>query len=103
MKKTYFGCFAISLKGRDKGFVYAVVNEDDGFVHLCDGKHRKIENPKIKRKKHIMCFFANKLSEYLSDDMPITNGRLRHAIRHFKENFPDSNYIAAESNCREEE
>ena len=102
MKKTYFGCFAISLKGRDKGSIYAVVKEEGDFVFLCDGRHRKTDNPKIKRKKHISCFFANKLSEYVSET-PVTNGRIRYAIRHFKENFSDSNINAVESNCREEE
>ena len=71
MKKTYSGCFALSLKGRDKGTIYVVSAEDGDFVHLINGKQRKVSKPKIKRKKHIMCFFDNKLSKYISEDARI--------------------------------
>ncbi len=103
MKITYSGCFALSLKGRDKGTIY-VVSEDDGdFVHLINGKQRKVSKPKIKRKKHILCFFDNKLSKYISEDAPVTDGRLRRAVKQFTEEFPDSLRAVEESNCREEE
>jgi len=98
IKKTYSQNFAISLKGHDKGTVYAVMNEDNRFVYLSDGRLRKVSNPKKKNKKHIKCFEANKLSEYILIDSPITDGRLRRAIRTFKESF---NNVSFES--REEE
>ena len=98
IKKTYSQIFAISLKGHDTGTVYAVLCEDDSFVYLADGKLRKVSNPKKKNKKHIKCFCANKLSEYIFDETPITDGRLRRAIRAFKDSMKD---VSSES--REEE
>lgn len=45
---------AVSLKGHDTGRRYVVlkvVGKD--FVLLADGKYRKLENPKLKRIKHL--------------------------------------------------
>lgn len=84
MKTNYSQSFAISLKGHDAFQIYVVICEDDKFVYLSDGKHRKVSNPKKKKKKHIKCFYANKISEYISEETPITDGRLRRAIRSFK-------------------
>ena len=43
-----------SIKGHDAQRLYlviAVLNVD--FVLLCDGKYRKLDNPKQKRVKHV--------------------------------------------------
>ena len=43
-----------SIKGHDAQRLYlviAVLNAD--FVLLCDGKYRKLDNPKQKRVKHV--------------------------------------------------
>ena len=42
--------FAVSLCGNDKGRVYVVLYEENGYVFLADGKHRKISAPKKKKK-----------------------------------------------------
>ncbi len=48
------GLIVKSLKGHDTGRVYLVVAIlDENFVLLCDGKYRKIDNPKQKRIKHL--------------------------------------------------
>lgn len=47
------GMFAISRAGHDKGQMYVILDEDGDFVYLADGKNRRLENPKKKRKKHI--------------------------------------------------
>ena len=96
MKKIYSGCFAISLKGHDTDVVYAVLEEDDNYVYLANGKERKADSPKKKKKKHIKCFYERKLREYISVDAPITDGRLRKAVRRFCEE-------KADGACREEE
>ncbi len=84
MKKIYSQYFAVSIKGHDKGLVYAILREENEYVFLADGRHRKIESPKKKKKKHIICLCENKLSEYISEETPITDGRLRRAIQSFK-------------------
>ena len=49
------GQLVVSLAGRDKGCICAVVGEsdDEGFVLIADGKVRKVERPKKKKLKHL--------------------------------------------------
>lgn len=61
-----------SLNGRDSGKSFFVVEIDDDFVHIADGKGRKLENPKRKNKKHVR-FLG-------SGDCP-TAGRLKSGER----------------------
>ncbi len=42
-----------SLKGRDKGHIYAVIRVENGMVYLADGRGRKVEKPKKKNEKHL--------------------------------------------------
>ena len=43
----------LSLAGRDKGKLFYVMDTEDNFVFLADGKGRKLENPKRKKLKHV--------------------------------------------------
>lgn len=47
------GQFAVSGAGHDKGVLYVVVAEERDFVYLSEGRLRKPDRPKKKRKKHI--------------------------------------------------
>ena len=47
------GIFAFSKAGHDKGKLYVIVAEEQDYVYLCDGRLKKIDAPKKKRKKHI--------------------------------------------------
>ena len=47
------GHFVTSKAGHDKGCLYVVVAQEADFVFLCDGKQKKPEAPKKKRRKHI--------------------------------------------------
>ena len=42
-----------SLAGRDKGRLFIVMETEPNFVYLVDGKLRKLETPKKKRRKHV--------------------------------------------------
>ena len=41
-----------SLAGHDKGSLFCVTQTDGDFLLLVDGKERKINSPKRKRRKH---------------------------------------------------
>ena len=43
----------ISLAGRDKGKLFYVVDVEENYVLIADGKGRKLENPKRKKLKHV--------------------------------------------------
>ena len=39
--------------GRDKGKFFYVIDTEDNYVLIADGKTRKLENPKRKKLKHV--------------------------------------------------
>ena len=45
--------FAVSRAGHDKGVVYVIAAQEDGYVFLCDGKSKNPDRPKKKKLKHI--------------------------------------------------
>ena len=47
------GMLAISRAGHDKENVYVIIEEDDEYVYLADGRNRTVSRPKKKNKKHI--------------------------------------------------
>ena len=62
------GTIVKSKKGHDTGRIYlvtAVLSED--FVLVCNGKHRKLDNPKQKRVKHLEVISKAELPEGLND------------------------------------
>ncbi len=51
-----------SKNGRDAGNVFVVVSiVDDSYVKIVDGRKRKLENPKLKKIKHLYVY--NKVFE----------------------------------------
>ena len=48
------GMIVASLRGRDKGCIYAVSEvQSDGFILVVDGKKRTLSSPKKKNVKHV--------------------------------------------------
>ena len=43
----------LSLTGRDRGQLMLVVAEEGDFLLLANGRARRAENPKRKRRKHV--------------------------------------------------
>jgi len=42
-----------SKRGRDKGKAFVVVNADNEYVYLVDGRLRTLDKPKKKKIKHV--------------------------------------------------
>lgn len=53
MSKFEKGMLAKSLAGHDEGNLYIIVETDQKYVYLSDGKIRTLDRPKRKRKKHV--------------------------------------------------
>lgn len=53
MKEWTSTQLAWSLAGHDKGTLYVVLDSDETYVWLADGKRRKLEAPKKKKWKHV--------------------------------------------------
>lgn len=78
------GMFAVSKAGHDKGKMYLIVREDETTVDLVDGKARKLENPKKKKKKHVQVVKKDSdtvLAHKLLMEETIYNEEIKHAIR----------------------
>ena len=65
----------LSLAGRDKGQLLAVVRTDDHGVWLADGKRRTLEHPKCKNPRHL-----RPLDIELGREAMTTNRALRRAL-----------------------
>ena len=80
-----------SLSGRDEGKLYFVLSAEEDFLLLADGKHRRLENPKRKRKKHVALVETgeNAVAEKIRSNDKITNSELRKAIAAMSGTNPD--------------
>lgn len=78
------GMFAISKAGHDKNRMYLIMEEKGDFVYLADGKIRKTENLKKKKKKHLQLVktgIDEKLAEKLKNGQTVYNEEIKLAIK----------------------
>ena len=76
-----------SEAGRDKGKLFFVLDMEGEFLLLADGKSRKVETPKRKKRRHVQFVAAddNRLSHKIKSEEKITNSELRRALAVFRE------------------
>lgn len=72
------GQIVLSLAGRDKGKLLAVVKAENGRVFLADGKERPLERAKGKNPRHVQ-----KTQFEINGSSMETNRSLRKAIKQF--------------------
>ena len=68
--------------GREEGKYFFVLETDDEYAFIADGKCRKLEAPKRKKRKHLR-FIAesdSRVAEKIRRNEKITNSELRKAI-----------------------
>ena len=78
------GMFAISCAGHDKGQMYVIIKEDADFVYLADGKNKRLDNPKKKKRKHIQLVKAGAdeaLAEKLMQHVTVYDEEIKRAIK----------------------
>ena len=73
--------------GRDKGKLFVVLAMEGEFLLLADGKSRKVENPKRKKRRHVLFVSAEetRLADKLKRGDKITNSELRRTLAIFRE------------------
>ena len=71
-----------SIAGRDAGSLFFVLGTDGDFHLLSDGKRRRVEDPKRKRRKHVVLVSQSDtpLAMKIRSSDKITNSELRKAI-----------------------
>ena len=73
--------------GREKGRPYFVLDVDGEYLLLADGKSRRVEAPKRKKRKHVR-FLAesdSRVAHKIRSSEKVTNSELRKAIAVFGE------------------
>ena len=85
------GDFVIATSGKDMGKCFVVLSVENQFVYLCNGKNRKVSNPKKKKIKHIEIAVqaTEKVCRIQTDGL--TDKAVRRAISQFR------GYITAEN------
>lgn len=74
-----------STAGRDKGRLFFVLDIKDNFAVLADGKIRRVENPKVKKVKHIEYLTAGngRVADKIKCGDKVTNSELRKTLAEF--------------------
>lgn len=83
----------ISLAGRDKGKLFYVIDTDDPFILVADGKGRKLENPKRKKLKHVRRVFGidSRVARKLKSGDRVLNSELRRDLAIIGQGFKSQN------------
>lgn len=71
-----------STAGRDEGDLFFVLDIQEEFLLLADGKRRRVENPKRKKCKHVTFVGESHcvVAEKIRSSEKITNSELRKAL-----------------------
>ena len=83
------GNIVLSKAGRDKGNYFVVLKVvDENFVLIADGDIRKVDNPKLKKCKHLESTgkTSEKVLEKLKEGVRVTNPDLLRELTEYKTN-----------------
>ena len=83
----------VSLAGRDKGQFFFVVDTDGDYVLIADGKGRKLETPKRKKRKHIQKVSQTdtRVAEKIRNGDKVLNSELRRELAALSQKFNSQN------------
>lgn len=77
MDRYKTGMLAKSKAGHDTGKVYVIMDVDDTYVYLADGKIRTLDNLKKKKKIHVQII----LKEY--DVTAADDVKIKHILKEY--------------------
>ena len=71
-----------SIAGRDAGKIFFVLDTQDEFLMLADGKSRRLEAPKRKKRKHTEFVGRSecRVAEKIRSEEKVTNSELRRTL-----------------------
>ena len=71
-----------STAGRDQGELFYVLETDDQFVTLVNGRNRPVEKPKRKKRKHVEQVLRSetRVAEKIRSGDKVLNGELRRDL-----------------------
>jgi ribosomal protein L14E/L6E/L27E len=80
------GSVVRSLAGHDRGELFCVVDVEEPYLLLCDGKGRRLARPKRKKRRHTAPAgdFDHPALGKLARREPVTDNELRRALAAFR-------------------
>lgn len=80
------GHFALSKAGHDKDKIYVIIDMEDKYVYLSDGKSRLISNPKKKKLKHVEIIenVDKDLFDKINNNIEVKNEEIKRSIKYCK-------------------
>ena len=71
-----------STAGRDQGKLFYVIDCDEVFLKLANGKDRTLEKPKLKKRKHALLVLRSetRVAEKLRHGDKVLNSELRRDL-----------------------
>ena len=75
----------VSKAGRDQGQLFYVIDADEQYVYLADGKSRRLEKPTRKKRKHIEQIprTESRIAEKIRNGEKVLNSELRKELASF--------------------
>ena len=75
----------LSTAGRDQGELFYVIEADETYVMLANGKDRTLEKPKRKKRRHIQKVLRSetRVAEKLRLGDKVLNSELRRDLAYF--------------------
>ena len=72
--------------GRDRGKIFIVLAVEGEYLLLADGKGRRVEAPKRKKRRHVLFVAADesRLSDKIKRSEKITNSELRRTLAAYR-------------------
>ena len=87
------GDVVLSKAGRDKERLFFITEVKDNYIYLVDGDIHKIENPKLKKVKHVETtnFHDEIVAHRLINKNKIINQDIKKSLKKFYKNLGGSN------------
>ena len=72
----------VSTAGHDQGKLFYVIDTDETFLYLANGKDRTLDKPKRKKRKHVQWVLRSetRVAEKLRSGNKVLNGELRRDL-----------------------
>ena len=82
-----------SCAGRDRGQLFFIVELVETYVYLADGKGRRLENPKRKKRRHIELLprSDSRVADKIRSGDKVLNSELRRELAVYGQKFMSQN------------
>ena len=83
----------VSTAGRDQGMYFYVIQEEQQYLYLANGKDRQLDKPKRKKRKHVQKVLRSetRVANKLRAGDKVLNGELRRDLANICQNMQSNN------------